>query len=71
MYKNLGLLFILISIFSCSEAVEEIEPDSFLNIAGAQSWPCKSATHRLGFSSHRPLYEYGSQAQFIKSSIIW
>jgi hypothetical protein len=51
MYKNLGLLFILISIFSCSEAVEEIEPDSFLNIAGA----------RVGLASQQPI-DWDSQA---------
>ena len=51
MYKNLGLLFILISIFSCSEAVEDIEPDSFLNIAGA----------RVGLASQQPI-DWDSQA---------
>ena len=51
MYKNLRLSFILISIFSCSEAVEEIEPDSFLNIAGA----------RVGLASQQPI-DWDSQA---------
>ena len=51
MYKNLGLLFILISIFSCSEPVEDIEPDSFLNIAGA----------RVGLASQQPI-DWDSQA---------
>ena len=36
MYKNLVLAFIFTLIYSCSEPVEEIEPDSFLNIAGAR-----------------------------------
>ncbi|MDC1013346.1 DUF3604 domain-containing protein [Gammaproteobacteria bacterium] len=36
MYKNLVLALIFTLIYSCSEPVEEIEPDSFLNIAGAR-----------------------------------
>ena len=51
MYKNLGLLFILIAVFSCSEPVEEIESDSFLNIAGA----------RVGLASQQPI-DWNSQA---------
>ena len=51
MYKNLGLLFILIAVFSCSEPVEEIESDSFLNIAGA----------RVGLASQQPI-DWDSQA---------
>ena len=38
MYKNLVLAFIFTLIYSCSEPVEEIEPDSFLNIAGARDY---------------------------------
>ena len=51
MYKNLGFLFILIAVFSCSEPVEEIESDSFLNIAGA----------RVGLASQQPI-DWDSQA---------
>ena len=51
MYKNLALLFIFTLIYSCSEPVEEIEPDSFLNIAGA----------RVGLASQQPI-DWDSQA---------
>jgi len=36
MYKNLAFIFIFTFIASCSEPVEDIEADSFLNIAGAR-----------------------------------
>jgi len=45
MYRNLALLFIFIFISSCSEPIEEIEADSFLNIAGA----------RVGLASQQPI----------------
>ena len=45
MYKNLTLSFIFIFISSCSEPIEEIEADSFLNIAGA----------RVGLASQQPI----------------
>ena len=45
MYKNISLIFISVFIFSCSEPVEEIESDSFLNIAGA----------RVGLASQQPI----------------
>ena len=45
MYRNLPLLFIFIFISSCSEPIEEIEADSFLNIAGA----------RVGLASQQPI----------------
>ena len=45
MYKNLALLFVFTLIYGCSEPVEEIEPDSFLNIAGA----------RVGLASQQPI----------------
>ena len=45
MYKNLTLLFIFALIYSCAEPVEEIESDSFLNIAGA----------RVGLASQQPI----------------
>ena len=51
MYKNVALLFIISLIYSCSEPVEEIEPDSFLNIAGA----------RVGLASQQPI-DWDSQA---------
>ena len=51
MYKNLALLFIFTLIYSCSESVEEIEPDSFLNIAGA----------RVGLATQQPI-DWDSQA---------
>ena len=51
MYKNLAFLFIFTLIYSCSEPVEEIESDSFLNIAGA----------RVGLASQQPI-DWDSQA---------
>ncbi|MDA8614046.1 DUF3604 domain-containing protein [Gammaproteobacteria bacterium] len=51
MYKNLVLAFILTLIYSCSEPVEEIQPDSFLNIAGA----------RVGLARQQPI-DWDSQA---------
>ena len=36
MYRNLAFIFIFTFIASCSEPVEDIEADSFLNIAGAR-----------------------------------
>ena len=51
MYKNLTLLFIFALIYSCAEPVEEIESDSFLNIAGA----------RVGLASQQPI-DWDSQA---------
>ena len=51
MYKNLVLAFIFTLIYSCSEPVEEIEPDSFLNIAGA----------RVGLARQQPI-DWDSQA---------
>ena len=45
MYKNTSLILISVFIFSCSEPVEEIESDSFLNIAGA----------RVGLASQQPI----------------
>jgi hypothetical protein len=51
MYKNLTLLFIFALIYSCAEPVEEIESDSFLNIAGA----------RAGLASQQPI-DWDSQA---------
>jgi hypothetical protein len=51
MYKNLALAFIFTLIYSCSEPVEEIEPDSFLNIAGA----------RVGLARQQPI-DWDSQA---------
>ena len=51
MYKNLVLAFIVTLIYSCSEPVEEIEPDSFLNIAGA----------RVGLARQQPI-DWDSQA---------
>ncbi len=36
MYKNLAFIFIFTFIASCSEPAEDIEADSFLNIAGAR-----------------------------------
>ena len=45
MYKNLSLLLIFALIYSCSEPVEEVESDSFLNIAGA----------RVGLASQQPI----------------
>jgi hypothetical protein len=52
MYKNLVLAFIFTLIYSCSEPLEEIEPDSFLNIAGA----------RVGLARQQPI-DWDSQAQ--------
>jgi len=51
MYKNLAFLFIFTLIYSCSEPVEEIESDSFLNIAGA----------RVGLANQQPI-DWDSQA---------
>ena len=51
MYKNLVLAFIFTLFYSCSEPVEEIEPDSFLNIAGA----------RVGLARQQPI-DWDSQA---------
>ena len=51
MYKNLVLALIFALIYSCSEPVEEIEPDSFLNIAGA----------RVGLARQQPI-DWDSQA---------
>ena len=51
MYKNLSLLIIFALIYSCSEPVEEVESDSFLNIAGA----------RGGLASQQPI-DWDSQA---------
>ena len=51
MYKNLSLLLILALIYSCSESAEEVESDSFLNIAGA----------RVGLASQQPI-DWDSQA---------
>jgi hypothetical protein len=51
MYKNLVLALIFTLIYSCSEPVEEIEPDSFLNIAGA----------RVGLARQQPI-DWDSQA---------
>ncbi len=51
MYKNLVLAFIFALIYSCSEPVEEIQPDSFLNIAGA----------RVGLARQQPI-DWDSQA---------
>ena len=51
MYKNLALAIIFTLIYSCSEPVEEIEPDSFLNIAGA----------RVGLARQQPI-DWDSQA---------
>ena len=51
MYKNLSLLLIFALIYSCSEPVEEVESDSFLNIAGA----------RVGLASQQPI-DWDSQA---------
>ena len=51
MYKNLSLLLILAIIYSCSESAEEVESDSFLNIAGA----------RVGLASQQPI-DWDSQA---------
>ena len=51
MYKNLALAFIFTLIYSCSEPVEEIQPDSFLNIAGA----------RVGLARQQPI-DWDSQA---------
>ena len=51
MYKNLVLAFIFTLIYSCSEPVEEIQPDSFLNIAGA----------RVGLARQQPI-DWDSQA---------
>jgi len=51
MYKNLSLLLTFALIYSCSEPVEEVESDSFLNIAGA----------RVGLASQQPI-DWDSQA---------
>jgi hypothetical protein len=51
MYKNLALAIIFTLIYSCSEPVEEIQPDSFLNIAGA----------RVGLARQQPI-DWDSQA---------
>ena len=51
MYKNLALLFVFTLIYGCSKPVEEIESDSFLNIAGA----------RVGLASQQPI-DWDSQA---------
>ena len=51
MYKNLVLALIFTLIYSCSEPVEEIQPDSFLNIAGA----------RVGLARQQPI-DWDSQA---------
>ena len=51
MYKNLVLALIFTLIYSCAEPVEEIEPDSFLNIAGA----------RVGLARQQPI-DWDSQA---------
>ena len=51
MYKNLALALIFTLIYSCSEPVEEIQPDSFLNIAGA----------RVGLARQQPI-DWDSQA---------
>ncbi len=45
MYRNVSLIFIFIFFSSCSEPIEEIEADSFLNIAGA----------RVGLASQQPI----------------
>ncbi len=45
MSKNSALMFVIIFIISCSEHSEEIEADSFLNIAGA----------RVGLASQQPI----------------
>ena len=45
MYRNVTLIFIFIFFSSCSEPIEEIEADSFLNIAGA----------RVGLASQQPI----------------
>ena len=49
MYRYTFLLFVFVFVFvfvtSCSEPVEEVESDSFLNIAGA----------RIGLASQQPI----------------
>ena len=71
MYKNLALLFIFTLIYGCSEPVEEIESDSFLNIAGARVGLASQQPIDWDFSSHRSLHEYGSSAQLNQGSIVW
>jgi len=51
MFKSLAFTLIAIFISSCSEPVEEIESDSFLNIAGA----------RVGLATQQPI-DWDSQA---------
>ena len=51
MYKSLSLTLIVIFISSCSEPVEEIESDSFLDIEGA----------RVGLATQQPI-DWDSQA---------
>ena len=51
MYKSLALTLIAIFISSCSEPVEEIESDSFLDIEGA----------RVGLATQQPI-DWDSQA---------
>ena len=60
MYKNLALLFIFTLIYSCSEPVEEIEPDSFLNIAGARVGLATQQPIDWDSQAIDPLHEYGS-----------
>ena len=45
MYRYTFLLFVFVFVISCSEPVEEVESDSFLNIAGA----------RIGLASQQPI----------------
>ena len=45
MLKHISLIFVSVLIVSCSEPVEEVESDSFLNIAGA----------RIGLASQQPI----------------
>ncbi len=61
MYKNLGLLFILVAVCSCSEPVEEIESDSFLNIAGARVGLASQQPIDWDSQAIDPLYEYESK----------
>ena len=51
MYKSLALTLIVIFISSCSEPIEEIESDSFLDIEGA----------RVGLATQQPI-DWDSQA---------
>ena len=45
MYKYTSLIFVFVLVASCSDSIEEVESDSFLNIAGA----------RIGLASQQPI----------------